>query len=1159
MGGAMNAPILDGRDAEAVVADLVARASAYVPGWRVGSSGPSAALAGVFGRYLQALIERVNQAPAKHELAFLDQLGLDLLPPQAARAPIVFTPLPNAGDVRVPAASQVGADVEGHDGPLVYETEEDVALAAARLAEVVTLWPGRDAFADHTSDVLGGIPFRLFQPLRPVAHELYLGHAVHLSLSGPATVEVRFELSLTADPPLNLAWEYWDGEVWRGFKDFVPPEGATDRDSLDGTAGLSRSGVVRLVADCATTAPRTVAGVASSWIRARVADPLPPSATRRLPLVDRISLATILASPFGALTVLTEGTGAPGLFVSLEMLAGQGVGVAGSRIEVTDAEGVRRDAVVSGESVMFDGLAPGDYELRVSIVGFPPLETPVSVGEFGLAAWVNATIEGIMPDSAYADALKLDVTKTFYPLGQVPRAGSSFSLSSEEALSKPGASLTLFPTEAETGQDATEDDKDVEVVAEYWDGGSWRSFTIGGQPIPATTVQAFFGGTGFTVDVPADLAERDLAGEPGRWIRMQVRAGAFLAARSIEIGAETVTVTEPRPPALSGVRLGYVYRSPEDPADACITYGDFTWQDHTDDARWRGGSFEPFGPVADRTPTLYLGFDRALPADVIGLFLDAAGQEGVDDGPALRWETWDGTTWLPITVSDETANLARQGLVRAVCPGADPPVSALVLRADGDVLEVADAPQALRFRPGDLVEVAKDGKGELATVASSDDGVIRLRTPLGATYDRANVTLAALPRFGTPRSWIRARLESDGDPLEAELGGVHLNATWASQVQTFVGEPLGSSDGRPGQSLFFRTSPVLAGEVVEVRELDGPRAEVELPILLAELEGHGLSAADVRTVADPRTGLVTEAWVRWQGRPNLFFSGPDDRHYVIERSRGRVQFGDGVLGRIPPTGRDNVRTARYRSGGGLIGNVPAGAIGQILSGVPAQGATNPRAAEGGADGELPDGVFSRGPAMVRHRRQALSLEDVEALAREASPAVAVARALPTTHPTGRPAPGWVKVIVMPHSGDPRPSPSFELRRRIEAFLALRAPAGAARQFRVAAPDYQPIGVEAVVVPVDPSKAGPVVAAATAAIRAFLHPLTGGPQGTGWPFGRDVFASDVASVLESTPGVDVVPNLELLLDGTPRGDRVEVPGDRIVVAGPIRIRAQGSEG
>jgi hypothetical protein len=472
---------------------------------------------------------------------------------------------------------------------------------------------------------------------------------------------------------------------------------------------------------------------------------------------------------------------------------------------------------------------------------------------------------------------------------------------------------------------------------------------------------------------------------------------------------------------------------------------------------------------------------------------------------------------------------------------------------------VADAPQALRFRPGDLVEVAKDGKGELATVASSGDGVINLRTPLDKTYDRATVTLAALPRFGTPRSWIRARLESDGDPLEAEVGGIHLNAAWASQVQTFVGEPLGSSDGRPGQSLFFRTSPVLAGEVVEVRELDGPRAEVELPILLADLEAHGLSAEAVRTVTDPRTGRVSEAWVRWQSRPNLFFSGPDDRHYVIERSRGRVQFGDGVLGRIPPTGRDNVRTATYRSGGGQIGNVPAGAIAQILSGVPAQGANNPRAAEGGADGELPDGALGRGPAMVRHRRQALSLEDVEALARESSPAVAVARALPTTHPTGRPAPGWVKVIVMPHSGDARPSPSFELRRRFEAFLALRGPAGAAGQIRVAAPDYQPIGVEAVVVPVDPSKAGPVVEAATAAIIAFLHPLTGGPQGTGWPFGRDVFASDVASVLESTPGVDVVPNLELLLDGTPRGDRVEVPGDRIVVAGPIRIRAQGSEG
>lgn len=68
----------------------------------------------------------------------------------------------------------------------------------------------------------------------------------------------------------------------------------------------------------------------------------------------------------------------------------------------------------------------------------------------------------------------------------------------------------------------------------------------------------------------------------------------------------------------------------------------------------------------------------------------------------------------------------------------------------------------------------------------------------------------------------------------------------------------------------------------------------------------------------------------------------------------------------------------------------------------------------------------------------------------------------------------------------------------------------------------------------------------------MHPLTGGPEGQGWPFGRDVFLSDVAAVLEAVSGVDYVQTLNLLLDNVPSGERIDVPPDRIVIAGPIRI-------
>jgi hypothetical protein len=45
------------------------------------------------------------------------------------------------------------------------------------------------------------------------------------------------------------------------------------------------------------------------------------------------------------------------------------------------------------------------------------------------------------------------------------------------------------------------------------------------------------------------------------------------------------------------------------------------------------------------------------------------------------------------------------------------------------------------------------------------------------------------------------------------------------------------------------------------------------------------------------------------------------------------------------------------------------------------------------------------------------------------------------------------------------------------------------------------------------------------LKAFFHPLTGGVEGKGWDFGRDVAASDIYVLLEEIKGVDHVENLK----------------------------------
>jgi hypothetical protein len=448
----------------------------------------------------------------------------------------------------------------------------------------------------------------------------------------------------------------------------------------------------------------------------------------------------------------------------------------------------------------------------------------------------------------------------------------------------------------------------------------------------------------------------------------------------------------------------------------------------------------------------------------------------------------------------------------------------------------------------------------MALIRGIEGAVITLESPLTGSYSGGTVAHAALPRFGRPLDWVRARLKDDGAPVASVLDGIHLNATWAAQVRTSENEVLGSGTAEPGQSAFFSQAPVLPGEVIEVRELEGARAAVELPILAEELQKHGLDEADVRSVSDARAGRVTEVWVRWRSRPHLFHSGPDDRHYVIERARGRVIFGDGRNGRIPPVGLNNILAARYQVGGGTAGNIPPGKIRQLLgSAAIVQSVTNPRAGDGGAAGETIEGVKRRGPQRLRHLGRALSATDYEALAREASPGVAMARALPATASNGRPAPGSVTLIVVPHSLDARPQPSFELRRQVYEYIGARVPASlSAGHIAVIGPSYLPVGASAAAVARDVSEAARVEARIRDALQRFLHPLTGGPEEEGWPLGRDIYLSDLAAIVEAVEGVDFLRGLELLLDDIPQGEHIAVPPDRIVVAGPLRIEMEGPE-
>jgi hypothetical protein len=122
------------------------------------------------------------------------------------------------------------------------------------------------------------------------------------------------------------------------------------------------------------------------------------------------------------------------------------------------------------------------------------------------------------------------------------------------------------------------------------------------------------------------------------------------------------------------------------------------------------------------------------------------------------------------------------------------------------------------------------------------------------------------------------------------------------------------------------------------------------------------------------------------------------------------------------------------------------------------------------------------------------------------------------------------VIVMPYLPLDRPVPSAGLLRAVSSYLRRRRVLGT--RVEVVGPTYLGVTVKAQVRALRGVDPAALAARVAAALDAFLDPRDGGPEGGGWPFGRDIYRSEVLQVIDGTEGVDHVLSLELVVEGRP---------------------------
>jgi len=218
-----------------------------------------------------------------------------------------------------------------------------------------------------------------------------------------------------------------------------------------------------------------------------------------------------------------------------------------------------------------------------------------------------------------------------------------------------------------------------------------------------------------------------------------------------------------------------------------------------------------------------------------------------------------------------------------------------------------------------------------------------------------------------------------------------------------------------------------------------------------------------------------------------------------------------------------------------------------------------------------EAMLTIGPRRISHRDRAVSPEDFEELAQEASRQVAKVRCLATTNlarrgagapdpcdPTqrhdARPSPGWVSLILVPESADPRPCPSLALRRTVKEFLRARVPGvlTSGERIVIRPPDYVEVSIEADIFVTSLELASRAETAARGRLEQLLHPLRGGADGRGWEFGRSIGKSDVFAALEKIDEIDRVENLRFRFRGQSDPDRVVIGPNELLASGEHRL-------
>jgi hypothetical protein len=1120
------APKIDSRNFRDLLEESRALALLYTPEWITGQQGElGQALLNIYLQLQEQILRRLNRVPEKNFVAFLDMMGIKLLPAQSAQAAVTFTLANGTTEhVLVPSGTLLSGQAADGSGEVIFQTQADRLVTPAALQAIFSYDASRDSIYEHTQTGPEPQPFTVFDGVDRQEHSFYLGHADLFNQKKPTEIEVDILLSEAANDgsDLDVVWEYFDGTRWVAIARFDRDEDTGQFDEDDGTNLFTKSGGMVLRKNhTAEIAETQVAGITSRWIRCRLARTLPGSASVRLPMINTVQISVNPLEPFAPDLAFNNDIQLNLDEINARMLAtvrplsfsqnspdpqdrriifidnASEVLLVGDFLKLDnglDGPEIREVVAIDGMSVRlnevlrfnypddqfssvtsFTALRRGELEFDVESLAGVEIGEKSTVTLFHRQLKESASLDGIPVDKPDGrTTLKLARTlgenlRPVYIEGDIAKITPTI---------KPFGELPVVFDTFYIASDEAFSKRGAKITLKI--DAKWNSLQQNEEPDPAPN--------------PV-LSWEYWNGRSWRAIRISDTTGKFRGEGDVSfIGPDDIEKVE-----VNGEEKFWIR--------ARIVDGDYG----------KEILIEPTGigtevdilkgtvyfPIISK---LEINYESApeLPQACVTLNNLNFEDHTEDNNDENR-------TFAPFTMMPEQFSSLFLGFNSVLIGG---PLS-ILFNLEEQFLGQDERLKVLWFFGNGSTWVQLNVLDETENLTR----IGLLEFVVGRGFARRRL-------FGQELFWLKGSLVEGEHPEPLRINSLHPNTAYALQADVAIDEIAGSSNGTAGQE-FTLQHPLVISQQVFVRE----------PVLPTEDEQNTIreeEGPDAITERKNELGETIEILVRWHAVDDFDDADSQSRYYTIDQRLGRIGFGDGNRGMIPPVGADNIIVS-YTFGGGTRGNVPVNVITGLKSAVPfVNTVTNPLAADGGSETETLDDVLTRGPLLLKTRDRAVTPEDFEALAKSASRKVARAKCLPNTDEERNPAPGWVTVLIVPDSDEAKPQPQQLLIRVVREGLEQRSAnvISGPGHIHVSGPDYTEVVVDVSIVPTNLEKAAAAETSVRERLNRYIHPLTGGPHETGWEFGQEICLSDIVALIEGVEDVDHIEEIVLLADGKP---------------------------